>query len=483
MFKKSPKGWLKHWDFMMLDLICLQMAFVVSYVIRHGFVNPYAYRLYQKMALFLILADVVIFFFYETFQGVLRRGYYKEFAVTVKHTILVELLAVLYLFTMQEGEPYSRTALYLMEPIYVLFSYTVRLLWKKYLKKKMKDGGDRSLLIVTTSDIAEQVVLNIKDHNYELFHIAGLAITDKDMTGEKIAGIPVVATEKDALEYVCNEWVDEVFIFLSKDYELSQTLMDEFAETGVTVHLNLARVSSVTGRKQLVEKVGKYTVLTTSMNYMTPKQAFMKRTLDIIGGLVGCVITGILFIFIAPAIYIQSPGPIFFSQPRVGKNGKIFKMYKFRSMYMDAEKRKAELMDQNRVKDGLMFKLEFDPRVIGNKVLPDGTRKTGIGEFIRKTSLDEFPQFINVVRGELSIVGTRACLESEYAAYAPHHRARMAVKPGITGMWQVSGRSKITDFEEVVKLDTQYINEWSFGLDLKIILKTVKVVLTGDGAM
>ena len=209
----------------------------------------------------------------------------------------------------------------------------------------------------------------------------------------------------------------------------------------------------------------------------------MKRTLDIIGGLVGCVITGILFIFIAPAIYIQSPGPIFFSQPRVGKNGKIFKMYKFRSMYMDAEERKAELMDQNRVKDGLMFKLEFDPRVIGNKVLPDGTRKTGIGEFIRKTSLDEFPQFINVVRGELSLVGTRACLESEYAAYAPHHRARMAVKPGITGMWQVSGRSKITDFEEVVKLDTQYINEWSFGLDLKIILKTVKVVLTGDGAM
>ena len=292
-----------------------------------------------------------------------------------------------------------------------------------------------------------------------------------------------MATEKDAVEYVCKEWVDEVFIFLLKDYELSQTLMDDFAETGVTVHLNLARVSSVTGRKQLVEKVGKYTVLTNSMNYMTPKQAFMKRTMDIIGGLVGCVITGILFIFIAPAIYIQSPGPIFFSQPRVGKNGKIFKMYKFRSMYMDAEERKAELMDQNRVKDGLMFKLEFDPRVIGNKVLPDGTRKTGIGEFIRKTSLDEFPQFINVVRGELSLVGTRACLESEYAAYAPHHRARMAVKPGITGMWQVSGRSKITDFEEVVKLDTQYINEWSFGLDLKIILKTVKVVLTGDGAM
>ncbi|MGM9912549.1 sugar transferase [Floccifex sp.] len=483
MFKKSPNGWLKHWDFMLLDLICLQLAFVVSYMLRHGFANPYANPLYLNMALFLILADIIVFFFYETFHEVLKRGYYKEFAVTVKHSILVVLLAVLYLFTMQEGEPYSRTALYLMEPIYVLFSYTFRILWKKCLKKKMKDGGERSLLIVTTSDMAEQVVFNIKDHNYELFHIAGLAITDKDMTGEKIAGISVVATEKDAVEYVCKEWVDEVFIFLSKDNELSQSLMDDFAETGVTVHLNLAKVSSVTGRKQLVEKVGNYTVLTTSMNYMTPKQAFMKRTLDIIGGLAGCVITGILFVFIAPAIYIQSPGPIFFSQPRVGKNGKIFKMYKFRSMYMDAEERKAELMDQNRVKDGLMFKLDFDPRVIGNKVLPDGTKKTGIGEFIRKTSIDEFPQFWNVLTGSMSLCGTRPALQSETALYSPHHRARLAVKPGITGMWQANGRSEITDFEEVVKLDTQYINEWSFGLDIKIILKTAKAVLTGDGAM
>lgn len=483
MFRKSSEGWLKHCDFILLDLICLQVAFVISYVMRHGFVNPYENHLYRNMALFLILADVVIIFLYETFQGVLRRGYYKEFAVTVKHTILVELFAVLYLFTMQNGEAYSRSALYLMEPVYVLITYTVRLIWKEYLKKRMRDGGERSLLIVTTSDIAEKVIFNIKDHNYEIFHIAGLAITDKDMTGEKVAGIPVVGGEKDAVDYVCKKWVDEVFIFLSKDYLLSQSLMDEFAETGVTVHLNLARVASVTGRKQLVEKVGNYTVLTTSMNYMTSKQVFMKRALDIIGGLVGCIVTGILFIFIAPAIYIQSPGPIFFSQPRVGKNGKIFKMYKFRSMYMDAEERKKELMEQNRIKDGLMFKLEFDPRVIGNKVLPDGTRKTGIGEFIRKTSLDEFPQFFNVVRGDLSLVGTRACLRSEYAAYSPHHRARMAVKPGITGMWQVSGRSKITDFEEVVKLDTKYINEWSFGLDLRIILKTVKVVLTGDGAM
>ena len=128
-----------------------------------------------------------------------------------------------------------------------------------------------------------------------------------------------------------------------------------------------------------------------------------------------------------PAIYLKSPGPIFFSQERVGKNGKKFKMYKFRSMYMDAEERKAELMKQNRVSDGMMFKLDFDPRVIGNKILPDGTKKTGIGNFIRVTSLDEFPQFFNVLKGDMSIVGTRPPTLDEWNKYELHHRARLPV--------------------------------------------------------
>ena len=158
-------------------------------------------------------------------------------------------------------------------------------------------------------------------------------------------------------------------------------------------------------------------------------------------------------------------------------------MYKFRSMYMDAEERKKELMAQNRVKDGRMFKVEFDTRVIGNKILPDGTKKTGIGNFIRVTSLDEFPQFFNVLKGDMSLVGPRPPTLDEWEKYEPHHRARMATKPGITGIWQVSGRSGITDFEEVVKMDTQYITEWSMGMDIKILLKTFLSVVRRDGSM
>ena len=127
--------------------------------------------------------------------------------------------------------------------------------------------------------------------------------------------------------------------------------------------------------------------------------------------------------------------------------------------------------------------MDFDPRVIGNKVLPDGTHKTGVGDFIRRTSLDEFPQFFNVLKGDMSIVGTRPPLISETNLYEPRHKARLAIKPGITGMWQVSGRSDITDFEEVVRLDKEYIENWDIGLDIKILLKTVMVVAKKDGSM
>lgn len=201
--------------------------------------------------------------------------------------------------------------------------------------------------------------------------------------------------------------------------------------------------------------------------------------MDIAGAIVGLIITGLAFLFVAPAIYLSDPGPIFFKQERVGKNGRTFKLYKFRSMYQDAEARKAELMEKNEMK-GQMFKMENDPRIIGSG--PDGTRQ-GLGHFLRASSVDELPQFWNVLKGEMSLVGTRPPLPSEVNMYNTYHRARLAIKPGITGMWQVSGRSDIDDFEEVVRLDTQYIQNWSLSLDIKILFKTVAVVFMRKGSM
>lgn len=191
--------------------------------------------------------------------------------------------------------------------------------------------------------------------------------------------------------------------------------------------------------------------------------------MDIVGSLIGCVLTLLITPFVALAIKIDSPGPVFFSQTRIGKNGRRFKIWKFRSMYTDAEARKKELEAQNEIK-GLMFKMEDDPRI------------TKVGKFIRKTSIDETPQFFNILVGDMSLVGTRPPTEDEFEQYNGYYRRRMSITPGLTGMWQVSGRSDIQDFEEIVKLDLEYIDNWSLLLDIKILFKTVFIVLGRKGS-
>ena len=483
MYRKGATRWLKHIDFIVLDMLCLQLAYVLAYAISgYGF-HPYNIILYRNMAVFLELADLIVIFAYGTMKNVLKKGYYRNFLVTVNHSVMVGALAVLYLFMLQQGQLFSRLALILTIVLYLLLTYLVRELWKKFLRKKMENGGKRKLLIITSEDVADQVVISMKNNNYARYQLAGVAVIDADWTGKNVCGLPVVANEETVAMYVCREWVDEVLVVISEVLPYPSKLIEQLTETGVIIHYNLAKVTNVTGKKQFVEEIGNYIVLTTSINYASTKQLMLKRLMDIAGGLVGCILTGVICIFVGPVIYIASPGPIFFVQERVGRNGKRFKMYKFRSMYMDAEERKADLLKDNKLGDAKMFKMDFDPRVIGNKVLADGTHKTGIGDFIRRTSLDEFPQFFNVLKGDMSIVGTRPPLTSETSLYELHHWARLAIKPGITGMWQVSGRSDITDFEEVVRLDKEYIENWNIGMDIKILFKTVLVVFKKVGSM
>lgn len=483
VYTKGKNGLLKHLDFILWDIACLQIAFLIASLLRFGWVNPYKMDNYLNMALILLLADLAGAYLFNTFKNVLKRGYYLEFAATTKHTFLLAAVVMFYLFGMKEGHNYSRIFIFLMFAVYFVLSYVTRLLWKHYITKVRKTIPKRSMLIVTTDSMAQEVILNLKKDNYEDIKIAGIAIINEDVVGTQVLGVDVVANRENVIDYTCRNWIDEVFISTDSLKDNPMELANKFIEMGVVVHVGVSLREMVNGNKVLMEKMGGYHVLTSTINYATPFQALLKRGLDILGGLVGCMITVILFIILAPIIYISSPGPIFFSQYRVGKNGKIFKIYKFRSMYMDAEERKKELMKQNRVKDGMMFKMDFDPRIIGSKILEDGTQKKGIGNIIRDFSLDEFPQFFNVLKGDMSLVGTRPPTLDEWEKYELHHRARLATKPGITGMWQVSGRSKITDFEEVVKLDTQYITNWSMAMDLKILLKTVLVVLGRDGSM
>lgn len=483
MYMRDSHSWLKHWDFILFDLICLQAAFLLSILCAGYTFNPYLIPVYRDMAVFIELADFLVMVLFGTMQDVIKRGHYREFVATLQQGLLIGATSVLYLFLLQMGKEYSRLALMLMVVIYTVLSYVARELWKRFLVARTKREGHRSLLVVTTREQAPKVIAEIDDNNFLRFRIAGLVLMDGGGPGESIEGVNVVSTVQDAPEYVCQEWVDEVLVALPDSFDYPKKLIERIAETGVVIHYDLSERMALPGTKQFIESIGDRTVMTTSLNYASPFQIFIKRTMDIVLGALGCAVTGVVFIFIAPAIYMQSPGPVFYSQERVGKNGRKFKMYKFRSMHLDADERRDEFLEENRLADGRMFKLDFDPRVIGNTVLPDGGKKTGIGDFIRRTSLDEFPQFFNVLKGDMSVVGTRPPLTSETDRYELHHRARLAIKPGITGMWQVSGRSNITDFEEVVRLDREYIDNWSIGLDCKILLKTVLVVAKHEGSL
>ena len=470
-------------DFILLDVLCLHIAFILGYATRHGLHNPYADELYLGMAVVYTMADIMVLIANSTMKNVLKRGYYVEASKTVKHVFFVAVVVAVYMFSVQRSEDYSRITFYLTAAYYMVLSYGMRLIWKRIILKHKADRLRTAVFVATTSDRADWVMNQFRGNALKDYQMQGICILDKDCVGEMIGDVPVVATEDTMVRYLCDKWVDEVFVSVPIEGPYPSGLINEISEMGIVVHIQNEQFYTEDWQKQTVQKIAGISVRTLSMTLISAQDRFWKRALDIVGGIFGSILTLVIALIIGPLIYIHSPGPIFFKQTRVGKNGKLFKMYKFRSMYPDAEARKEELMKDNRVKDGMMFKLDFDPRIIGCKRLSDGTVKKGIGNFIRDWSLDEFPQFFNVLKGDLSLCGTRPPTVDEWEKYELHHRARLAIKPGITGLWQVSGRSDITDFEEVVELDKKYIREWSMGLDFRILLETVKVVLGKKGSM
>lgn len=484
MYKRSTYPWLRDWDFILLDLICMQLAFWVAYIICLNS-NPYRDFSYRNEVFILMFCQIAATFFLNPFQGILKRGYYIEFRESFKYVCIVMLLAVFHMFLTGQAIRHSRLLFITTAVIYFILIYLSRISLKKLLVKRGRSSmGIRSLVILTVSDLAEEVVSHFKDNVYDDFIVSGIVILDQDMTGQSIENIPVVASSENVRDYIQHGWVDEVFIKIPDSIDYPGALIDSFILMGITVHFTLGKIDNMKKGTQQIGFIGGETVLTTSITMVSYRQRLYKRMMDIAGGVVGCLITAMLFLFLAPMIYISSPGPAIFSQIRIGQNGRQFKLYKFRSMYMDAEQKKRELEAQNKIQGNpLMFKMDCDPRVIGNGKRNRHGNPKGIGHFIRRTSLDEFPQFWNVLKGEMSLVGTRPPTVDEWERYDPRHRIRMTIKPGITGLWQGSGRSRITDFDEVVRLDKEYIKNWSLGLDCKIILKTFWAVFTRDGAV
>ena len=459
---------------LLADLICFAVSYfgggylwLVGY--RNVSVANMKIELMESFGIVMVVYMLVMLFS-DIDNRFIDRSVFQELWAAIKASVVLVCVTALTIFLQHNNAEASRGVYFCIALVNMCLYFGMHIIIKYYLLHVYRNKrANNQVFLVTTAERVEEVIADA-DHSGDWIHrLASIAIIDENQIGKWYHGVPVVATYDNMFQYVKEQIVDEVFI--SVPYETGDSLaevVNRFEDMGATVHVTIEILNKFDDYHKTFNMLGNIPVVTFSNQSYDWKMLMIKRVMDIAGSIVGLVITAVVTVFLAPPLLIESPGPLFFAQKRVGKNGRFFKIYKFRSMYKDAEERKKELESQNEM-NGLMFKMKDDPRI------------TKVGKFIRKTSIDELPQFFNVLKGDMSLVGTRPPTVDEFKQYESHQKRRLSAEPGITGLWQVSGRNEITDFEDVVKLDVQYIDNWSLGLDIKIILKTIKVVFEKGG--
>ncbi len=467
---------LHNFIMILLDMIAILLSLFLANFIRH-------YR-YPELRIFndelLTLASIIVISYFILYlvinfnNNFTAKGPLHELFDIIKMNLSILAVALIIMYFTRIITDYSRLVIIyfcLIDPILMALLHTSL---KKLMPAIVKQTtGQRQLLVVTKQASINDLLVNIKRASDYSYQVRGIMLTDTisasiDMSSSVLSPDACIITSEAELISICKtSSVDEVLFCLDlNEMTALDDTINQISSMGIAVHISVDLFFQKITSTRLLTRFDGYIAITYADRFLSFRQLMLKRSLDILGGLVGMLLLIPITIIIAPAIKMESRGPIFFSQKRVGRNGRVFKIYKFRSMYTDAEERKKDLMKQNEM-NGLMFKMEDDPRI------------TKVGKFIRKTSLDEFPQFYNVLKGDMSLVGTRPPTLDEYEQYEAHHKKRLSITPGLTGFWQVNGRNQVTDFEEVVKLDVKYIEEWTFGLDLKILLKTVGVLFKG----
>lgn len=439
------------------DLVSIVISFVLATYIRFGnFKDMGDKEIHFQVCLVFLLFCTIYSFFLDWNRNFIKRGWLKEFTAVAQYNILMILITQTIMYFLKWADVFSRWVMIYFAVINLLLSFAIHVLLKKMMRMHYQsDLSKIKLLVVTQKDLEESV----KDR----------LSRNLDMNYEIIQTVLIDEWQDDFLEKATFMALDEVFIYTpGLSQKKVQEMITAFDEMGVDCHY-CVNLEGIWSDRSSIGNFGNYSVITYTRFQSSHKRLLIKRLMDIAGGFVGMLITILFYPFVAIAIKMDSPGPVLFSQVRIGRNGRRFKIYKFRSMYMDAEERKKELEKDNEMQ-GLMFKMENDPRI------------TKVGRFIRKTSIDELPQFYNVLKGDMSLVGTRPPTADEFEKYNQYYRRRISMTPGLTGMWQVSGRSEIENFDDVVKYDLEYIDNWSLTLDIKILFRTVWVVLAGRGS-
>ena len=462
---------IETYSLLLIDMISVLVAYWLSLVLRFDLIKEaYPKQYHATVGAYILILCLLYTLFLDGNRNFFGRKHWRELYYVVRYTTIIMVGLVVVLYLNQQAYEFSRLIYAIFAVTNTVITFAAHMVFKKFmLNYYRKSNSNNKMLVVTLNMLADEVTTKFKKENAWDRDITALALYDVQKQGESCNEIPVVASKDDLFDVVCQMMVDEVFICLPGVSMMEiRNMVTRFEEMGLVCHYNVD-IFSHYNPNTFVQKMAGYSVISFTLQSMDSRRLLVKRLIDIVGSLVGIIITCLITPFVALAIKLDSPGPVFFSQTRIGKNGRRFKIWKFRSMYIDAEERKKELEAQNEIK-GLMFKMEHDPRI------------TKVGNFIRKTSIDETPQFFNIFLGDMSLVGTRPPTEDEFEKYNGYYRRRMSITPGLTGMWQVSGRSDIQDFEEIVKLDLEYIDNWSLALDIKILFMTVFTVLARKGS-
>ena len=460
---KSFDHYLKKFGILALDIGCILIALSLAY-----FVYPLNTMPMSNYLIILLLLALGYNFVNSQNRNLFARGYLIELKEVIVYNIYLLCGLVLIAFFWKKLETTSRLLTSYFFCFNIMIMYLSRVLVKVLLRRMYNDDPKKTKGILMVVEKGQEALLDTFRSGLT-YNVIGTLIVDQDQVSGTVDGNEISCSLDELVNTVVTYQIDDVVFKLpGQGQKALFELITDFEDMGVNCHYALDVPTGAQGNAKM-EMFGEMFMATYTLRTQSTWQLVLKRVMDICGAVVGLILCGIISIFLIPAIKLDSPGPAIFSQIRIGKNGRRFKFYKFRSMYVDAEERKKELMKNNEM-DGLMFKMEDDPRI------------TKVGKFIRKTSLDEFPQFWNVLIGDMSLVGTRPPTEDEFNKYNGHYKRRLMMTPGITGLWQVSGRSSITDFDEVVKLDLEYIDNWSLLGDIKILFKTVYSVIKRDGA-
>ena len=379
------------------------------------------------------------------------------------------LTSALILVSYSANTQLSRGYLAISMPAVVTLDMLARFRLRKRLHSVRNNGLCMSTVVAVGHEPAvEQLIQEFRREPYHGLEVVAACLPGKS-TATEIAGVPVVGDFSATADAVRNIGAATVAVLSCPEIggiEL-RTLAWELEKTGTDLYVAPALLD-VAGPRTTIRPTAGLTLLHVDHPQLSGPRQVVKDLFDRCAAAVALIMLSPLMLALALAIWLTDKGPAFFIQRRVGKDGQVFRIFKFRTMVVDAEKRLAELQASNDF-DGVLFKMRRDPRV------------TAVGSYLRKWSLDELPQLINVLLGEMSLVGPRPALPDEAALYADHVRRRLVVKPGLTGLWQVSGRSDLS-WDESVRLDLRYVENWSLALDLQVLWKTFSVIFRGSGA-